>query len=239
MGIDKKAAIAALVIAVALSMGVTATYAQTTIPTPSVPTFSLKFIDESYDVPATTFSTTNPYTNQTTTTIIPSRHVENKTIEITINNQEFNQSLSNLYYNIRFKGHFAENWTSQLAFLPSNSSGSAESYVANELVQSQTNASVTIVDYPASSAIFPAGGEADFQVEAVLGSVVTTYDYSHIVPIQQSTFLFSSGDWSSTQTVSMPANPPTAPTIILAALIVAAVAVGLLIYIAKRRIMKQ
>jgi hypothetical protein len=37
------------------------------IPTPSIPEFTIKYVDHSYDVPTTTTSHTTPYTGETTT----------------------------------------------------------------------------------------------------------------------------------------------------------------------------
>lgn len=70
---------------------------------PAVPEFSLKFDNESYDVPAT--STTQGY------------HVDKEFIDVVIkNNNDFsfyavvNESLVKLYYNIRIKD-YSHDWT--------------------------------------------------------------------------------------------------------------------------------
>lgn len=54
------------------------------IPTPSVPEFTLKYVDNSYDVPSSTTTTTDPYTGEQTITTEPGYHVANETIEVTI-----------------------------------------------------------------------------------------------------------------------------------------------------------
>ena len=46
------------------------------VPTPSVPVFTIALVDHSYDVAPVTTSTINPYNNQTTTTTIPGYHVQ-------------------------------------------------------------------------------------------------------------------------------------------------------------------
>ena len=61
------------------------------IPTPSVPEFSLRFVDASYDVPTT--YTIDDYTGQNITH--PGYHVENRTIEVRIKNQPFTSYESN------------------------------------------------------------------------------------------------------------------------------------------------
>ena len=55
-------------------------------PKPSVPEFTLKYVDHSYDVPPT--YSTDPYTGKTVMTQA-GYHVENKSIEVTIKNQPF------------------------------------------------------------------------------------------------------------------------------------------------------
>lgn len=54
--------------------------AQTT-PKPSVPEFTLKYVDNSYDVPSTTTSTTDPYTGKTITTTTPGYRIEKKPLK--------------------------------------------------------------------------------------------------------------------------------------------------------------
>lgn len=81
---------------------------------PSVPEFTLKYVDYSYDTPVT--YGTDPYTGQTIVTN-PSNHVDNRTVQIVIKNQPFtpytdgNGIAINLFYNVRYKGSFGEDWT--------------------------------------------------------------------------------------------------------------------------------
>ena len=77
---------------------------------PSVPQFSIKLVKHTFDLPALT--STDPFTGQPTTQ--PSQHWEWLTVDIIINNQNFNgkanDSFNNyqgLMYNVRFKGHFS------------------------------------------------------------------------------------------------------------------------------------
>ena len=76
-----------------------------TIPVPSIPQFTIKFVNASYSI-----TTTNAYTGQSET-----QEVSNNSIEITIKNQPFDYSNNGLtyqlYFNIRAKPHFGENWT--------------------------------------------------------------------------------------------------------------------------------
>jgi len=165
---------------------------------PSVPEFTLKFVDDFYNVPSTTTSTTDPYTGKTTTTTIPSYYVENLTIEVTIKNQPFtpytnaygNEFL--FYYNIKTKGHYEENWTD----LYNPESGYAP----------QSNSEYTILSIPANS--YPSGGQVDFQVQAMIG-----FTTSSLPPYTPFTYQFigETSSWSPTQTVTIPATP-SSPT---------------------------
>ena len=91
------------VLAVSSLIMVSSAFAESS--TPSVPEFTLKYADYSYDVPPKTTTSTDPYTNETITTTIPGRHVENKTIEATINN-----NIGASYYNFRYKGRYEDEW---------------------------------------------------------------------------------------------------------------------------------
>ena len=82
---------------------------------PSVPEFSVAYVDHSYNVPVTHWTTTDPYTGEQITHSSGGEHVDNRTIDVTIRNQPFTPYIDSsnstvyLYYNIRSKGHF-ENW---------------------------------------------------------------------------------------------------------------------------------
>jgi hypothetical protein len=81
------------------------------IPVPSVPEFTLTYADYSYDVPAKTTSSTDPYTGKVTNTTTPGYHVKNRVIDVSIKNQPYpptinNGNVSTLKYFIQVKGHF-------------------------------------------------------------------------------------------------------------------------------------
>ena len=159
----------------------------TPVPTPSVPSFTVKFVDASYDVPTTT--SINQYTGKSVTN--QGYHVENKTIVLTIDNRPFNAYLHNtpptFFYNVRVKGAFAQNWT--------------ELYTANTGYLHPSNSDYTAIAYGLPTP----EGQIDYQVQAMAGGIM------RISP------RFSSGDefigvtssWSSTQTVTIPENPVT------------------------------
>ena len=82
---------------------------------PSAPEFTIDFVDLSYNVPPTYKSEIDQYTGKNVTTIDkPGRHVENKSIVITIKNQEFASSVNGtkyyMAYNIAIKGHYGDKW---------------------------------------------------------------------------------------------------------------------------------
>ena len=82
-----------LIIAISSLIIVESASAQT-IPKPSVPEFTLKYVDNSYDVAPKTTSSTDPYTGKVTSTTIQGYHVQNRSVEIIIKNQQFTSYLN-------------------------------------------------------------------------------------------------------------------------------------------------
>jgi hypothetical protein len=87
--------VAGLVLVGAMGFGT----AQASTDVNGVPDFTLRYVDNSYDVPPKTTTSTDPYTNEITTTTIPGYHVENKTVEAVIKN-----NIGASHYNFRYKG---------------------------------------------------------------------------------------------------------------------------------------
>ena len=83
------------------------------IPKPSVPEFTLTFVDHPYDVPPK--YSTDPYTGKNVTTQDGYR-AQNRSIEVIIINQPFtpyedsNGNQIYLFYNVSIKGHYENNW---------------------------------------------------------------------------------------------------------------------------------
>ena len=174
------------------------------IPYPSEPQFSAKFVDSPYSLPAT--QGINPWTGQKIT--YPSNYVFNSSIELTIINQPFTSNVfNNLYYNVRMKGHYEVNWT--------------DSYLTPN-IQCTSNSQFTVLVYPilqCSNATlvypieqkysnppnayangdqiiqFPVGSKVDFQVQAMIGYLHPVYDTEN--------FTGEISDWSQTQTVTI------------------------------------
>ena len=228
----------------------------------SVPEFTLQYVDYSYDVPPKTTSTTDPYTNETITTTIPGYHVENKTIQATINN-----NIGASYYNFRYKGTYTDKWN-YYPFSPSSSGYTLPD--AFYVPYKASNSSYTIAALP--SYFFkdvPEGGQVDVQVQALFGDFDAD-PFGHLFPLEPTYdfhFTGTTSDWSETQTITFgeiqtptlsPATTPTQPPspvitptptpyqetqqteqeIIIGAAITAAViaaGLGLLVYLIKRK----
>jgi hypothetical protein len=211
--------------------------------TPSVPEFTVKFVDHSYVVPTST--SIDPYTGQQI--VHPNYTVENKTIDIIIKNQPFAppNNLTNLYYNVRVKGHFGENWT-ELYSISNNT--------PQNTLPMQSASENTVISTPQD---YPAGGQVDFQVEAVIATAHPLYGTNF------GYWSYETSGWSNTQTITIgesqtPTSPETTPTpdqtptptpsqeppqteqiepIVGAAIVVAVIiaVLGLLIYLIKRK----
>jgi hypothetical protein len=182
------------------------------IPKPSVPEFSVRYIDNSYYV-----STSTTITDQYGNSRVVQGYVENKTVEFSIKNQAFtpytipyNSSdpyntgqTVNLMFNIRMKSTLDSNWT----YITHLSDG--------YLKQSDTNFTTAgyQLDYLFPSNI-PYGTAVDFQVQALIG-------YVHRYPIINSeTFNGTESDWSNAQTITIPEtsssaspNPTSTPNV--------------------------
>jgi hypothetical protein len=182
------------------------------ITKPSVPEFTLKYTDHSYDVATTTTSTKNPYNNQTTTITVPGYHVQNMTIDLTIKNQPIPPSIegnkSYLLFYVRLKGHYGDDW-----IYP---------YTAINSYPVQSNSDYTIISFPTSYGTtthygenieyLQAGDQIDFQIKAILAYgynfslcasyPVYSYDYVGV----------AASDWSETQTLTIGESQTPTPS---------------------------
>jgi hypothetical protein len=205
-----------VILAVSSLMMVESTYAQT-IPIPSVPEFTVKLIDTSYNTPAT--STIDPYTGETITH--PSQRIEARTLEIRIKNVQFtpfeikngsNTYTVNFQYNIRFKGHFEEEWRYPYNPNVNNYMGrdsGVETIISHQGEYSSTEGLKLTPDRGGFYATFPPNAKIDFQVQAMIG-------YVHYVvvagPFSGMVFEGQTSDWSNTQTISIPDGSVTIST---------------------------
>jgi hypothetical protein len=137
-----------VILAVSSLMIVESASAQS-IAKPSVPVFTIETVSFPYDVPTT--HSIDPYTGKDITH--PGYHVENKTIEIRIKNQSFSGPI---FYNIRFKGHFSQDWAYYRLH-----NGSSDGNLMQD-----NNVAYTLVPI---DAYLPSEGLVDFQIEALTG----------------------------------------------------------------------
>jgi hypothetical protein len=191
----------------------------TSITKPSIPSFTLKLIDSSYDIPTTTV--TDHYTGQILTN--DGSHVEARTLQITINNEPFTPFLVQVgdlnwtvdyYYNIRWKGHFEQDWHEMFlisdGYLHRDSGSqtlfaSLGEYSATEGLKMNVQSMYTT---------FPPNAQVDFQVEAMIGYLSREVS---VIPSGGWTFNGETSGWSNTQTIiidnnSSTTDPSTSPT---------------------------
>lgn len=177
----------------------------------SVPEFTLRYVDKSYDVAPTTTSSIDPYTGNVTITTIPGRHISDPTIEVTISND-----IGASYYGLRYKGHYSNSWT----YWPYN--GPDDHYISDGFFPPAFQASDS--SYTVGSLYLgwlpqpiPEGAPIDVQVQALFGNFsVTPYGHGIDVggPTYDAAFMGTAGEWSNTQTVTygeVPTPSPTAP----------------------------
>jgi hypothetical protein len=195
--------------------------AETSIPKPAVPEFTIELIDSSYDVP-TTYSV-DPYTGENVTHA--GRHVESRTIEVKIKNQPFtpyqiqdsdgNSWTVNFYYNISFKGHSSDQWTAMFLAIDGYPLQNYESdYTVFSYQGEYSSTEGMKIDTGSKRLEFPAGAQVDFQVEAMKGYL--SWEVSPLFGYWN--FTGETSGWSNTQTVTIgesqtptspPANSPT------------------------------
>jgi hypothetical protein len=182
--------VACMVLAVFLQTGA---FAQT-YSKPSVPEFTVQYVERSYDVaPTYTF---DPFTGKNVISQQGYRGV-NRTIEISIKNPPFTPiTLSNgttisLFYDVRSKPQFSNTWN-------------AEENTPMSVNVAASNSEYTVISYDLSSYVYgnlEYGDNIDFQVRSRMGfmypNIFNGYFYQAVVD----------GDWSSnTQTVTIGEN---------------------------------
>ena len=168
---------------------------------PSVPEFTLRYVDNSFNVPPTTTYTTDPYTGKIITSTVPGYYVENKSVQVIITNPSFtsykdeNGSNIDLFYHVLFKGHFEDTWSGWVSSYP---------YGYNEY---DRNSSVTVIPAPVYN--ISVGGQVDVQVRALIGKFVTVYDPPvpafNVIPYHK-VFVGEASPWSPIQTITISNN---------------------------------
>jgi hypothetical protein len=160
------------------------------IPPPSVPQFTIQFVNSSIGVP-----TTNPYTGENST-----QQISNESIQLTITNQNNYALLSqpvnyHIYYAVRLRPHFGGDWivldtlSSRTSSPGTNGNSPQATYIID--LPSQSSSNITVItflvtpttDSQSSGYIIhpmysndgsiegpvPYGSQFDFQVEALVG----------------------------------------------------------------------
>lgn len=178
--------------------------------TPNTPQFSLRLVKSPYDVEPT--YTRDPYSGDTVLSQA-GYHAENRSIEVVITNQAFtpyvddrNHSI-NLYYNVRVKGHFTEDWEWQELYSPWASNNKEGVSYTWQLSPVQSNGQYTVIS---CSADYPEGSQVDFQVQTLEGYFVEYWPY--IMPTGGWHFNGTASAWSATQTLTLKANEATVQT---------------------------
>jgi len=202
MGSINKSLTLTIIISLAVSslMTIESAFSQST-PKPSIPQFSIRVVDYSYDIP-TTYST-DSYTGKQIT--IPGYHVDDIRVEGKIKNQHFKPYMIpnpdstssydinlniDFYYNIRYKGHFGneDEWmnlvgTRDVDFLKQNYGSAYTNFTASGY----------------NARMFQEGAVVDFEVKAFIGfetwGFVGTFPY-RILNGEES-------GWSNTLTVTI------------------------------------
>ena len=181
------------------------------IPKPSVPEFTLKLVNKSYDVPTNTSTSRDPCTNKTTNTTILGYHVKDFEIEINIKNQPFMPCLGEhnltLFYSVCWGTTVGENggtfWSSLSSwrFSPPSFRG---------LFPANSTSEYTMLFAPAN---YQPNTKVAFRVEAILGYEYTLYSPSFFANIGETIFVHESSGWSDTQTVAIPNTLAVASTV--------------------------
>jgi hypothetical protein len=225
------------------------------IPTPSVPQFTVELVNTS-DVPAIYWLSPGP----NLTISIPTDNNSNYTIELTVKNQPFippfteNGQIMALFYDVRMKEHYSENWTDVYALtewypVPINSDYTVIPFPLEVFGEPPASYDIEGCYYGAYYSTLKdisAGDQIDFQVETLIGTV-------HKAPIPNPSppwyFEGQTSGWSNTQTVSITASststsPSPTPTVpefpwfVIPPLLAVMMASGLLVYFKKHKQLK-
>ncbi|MDR2204515.1 MAG: hypothetical protein LBE76_09555 [Nitrososphaerota archaeon] len=165
--------------------------------TPSVPQFSVTFIDKSYNAPPT--QTTDPYTGIITTK--PGHIVKDMRIEVSIKNQRFTPYTDalgrecNLYYRVEVKGHFEENNWHAFYHHYYNNYADSVSFV------SPSNSEYTVIS---SDTLYDESSRLDFRVRAFTGYWVEPTMGDHLIGIHDPRLAEAeTSNWSNIQTITV------------------------------------
>jgi flagellar basal body-associated protein FliL len=165
---------------------------------PSVPQFTVELVDHSYDVPPSTTTTIDQYTGKEIVTNHPGYRVTNKSIEVAIKNTrltpyaDVDGQEAKLYYDVRVKGYFGEDWTAPLPFQGSE---------PISRIPVNSGSGYTVVTCAEN---YPADSQLDFQVEAYVGHYYYESLPGHPLAIFYTFKVDATSGWSNTQTINIP-----------------------------------
>ncbi|MGD6807983.1 MAG: hypothetical protein ACQCN4_13620 [Candidatus Bathyarchaeia archaeon] len=183
-------------------------FASPSIPKPSVPQFTVKLVDSSYDIPATT--AVDPYTGKTVTQA--GSHIESRTIKLYIKRESIEPFIvetstgnwtAGLQYNIRWKGHFQQDWHEIYTATNGYAGGEIEGEYLVVSYEGKYSSDGLDLYYQGLIARFPPEGQVDFQVEAMVGYV--SRDPLAIGWV----FNGETSGWGDTQTLTITETAPT------------------------------
>jgi len=190
-----------------------------TIPKPSVPEFTLKYIDNSYEVQPT--YGIDPYTGKNVLTQDGFK-VQNKSIEMKISNPPFtpykdsNGHLLLLVYEVRWKPHFGSEWD---GFWLNYELATNSRFIGATEILETPNAQFTVFAFGfkgnnGSTPFYgtmrindiPNDGQEDFQVRAYIG-YVGSFSSTDIYGRSNDYTAWVTGEssgWSNLQTINIP-----------------------------------
>lgn len=181
------------------------------IPEPSAPEFSIHYVEHPYEVPPTYQIDQHSGEN---ITIQEGYHQQNRSIELVIQNQQFTPyedsqgNLIELFYNVSAKGHYGDQWhyyPTWLRMLPITASDNQVTVLSFGLdVNYEENN-----QYGFWYGNLEAGDKEDFRVQALIGY----YDYPYDRALEDNEFIGETSEWSSTQSITIPASASPSPSV--------------------------
>jgi hypothetical protein len=233
--LGKAASIALLLLLVATSLIVVKPAFAQSIPKPSTPDFTVKFVDRSYDVPSTSVTTTDPYTGEKKVTTQTGYHIQNTSFVVSIRNQPFASYATgdhqvSLYYGIQVKGHFSPYWGDLTFYYDDHPYFGATNEGYTTVVFGLSGNNGTYDPESGRSGYMGAdfiggsyGGQVDFRAISIAGYYISVQDppnpFNIRHPYHDEFITLQTSDWSNTQTVTLSGSVststtnPTAPTI--------------------------
>ncbi len=173
---------------------------------PSVPTFTIALANHPHYVERT--YGVDQYTGATI--VRGGYSVDNKTIDVSINNQQFTSFVDskgnqvNLYYNIRVKGHFGQDLDWKELYSPYSQIQREGVQYTCDIGPIQSATQNTVISIPAN---YPSNSQLDIQVQALEGYYTQYYPYAGVSGYGWR-FTGEASDWSNTQAITIDESTP-------------------------------